>query len=482
LETNNFRLNIGVVMKKRFIILAVILLFLVGCSQVEEKVVEQPEVIEEVSKEKSEFQRPGDYAGLDNNLDILIEDKNVIGPDHYQRLKSNIDDLEERGEDVTVLREKLAEIPVAKDLKTKPEEMPIEKPIDVPKEENKLPACTGTEKYTHEPVDLDIVAEISPLGSLNPPGHTIPTEHTYLHIGEYDSIEIYPLYSPGKIYVTGIAEDKDDIAPDRKEYNIQFGLCSDLKGYFNHVKELRGILKEEFDKSECEQWTENPAEICQKNMFVSLEPGEEIAGVGHKQGNFDIGAMDYTIELNFVNPSQYGPVDPETLHKVCPYDYYTPELKEKFYALIKSVSEPKCGVVMQDVPGTLAGNWFAVDQAWLSSSDWDKQLTFGHDNYDHSIPMISIGGWFTEASKWQIVPQSSGLTNRRFEEVTPDGNIYCYSGTNPYASTMGSALSTEEHTGKIIVQMVNATQLQIEKQEGNCGSSEKFGEPFVYNR
>lgn len=472
---------------RKIIFLLFLLFFVIGCTQEvreapDEIIVEDEELDEANGNE--EFTVPSSYESIKANLNTLIEENSEIGPDHYQELETSVDDLEDSGIDVTELRLKLEKLNVAIDPATNlvNEEETHQEETLIVEEQNVLPPCTGTEQFTAEPVDLDIVREISPLGSLNPPGHTIPTEHTYLHLGEHDSGEVFSLHSPGQIYVTAISEDDDDIAAGRREYYIEFSLCKDIGGYFNHVKELRGILKEEFDEVECEQWSHNPSNICYKNMFVKLEPGVEIGGVGHQQGNFDIGGLDYRKKLNFINPSQYGEDGGQTVYKVCPYDFYVPEIKDQFYSLLNSVSEPKCGEVMQDIPGTLHGNWFAVDMAWTSSGSWDKQLSFAHSNYDHSIPIISIGGYFTDAGVWEISPNDNGLINRRFEEVTADGKVYCYTGINPNLGIGDHALNTGEHSGKIIVQMVSDTQLQIEKQSGSCTGQERFTEQYVYYR
>ena len=43
--------------------------------------------------------------------------------------------------------------------------------------------------FTTYPVDFERIRSITPLGNLNPPGHTFPTDHMYFNID--------PLYSDG---------------------------------------------------------------------------------------------------------------------------------------------------------------------------------------------------------------------------------------------------------------------------------------------
>lgn len=362
-----------------------------------------------------------------------------------------------------------------------------EETIPKGKEEFNIPECTN-QKYTFAPIELADIREISPLGSLNPPGHTIPTEHTYLHIAqEYGGQKIVPLKSPGDIYITAISSDRDDIAPARSEYAIGFSLCRDVHGYFNHVKEISNELRKILGSVECEQWTVNPGNICSKRIFYEAKAGTVLGGVGHKQGNFDFGTYDYRIKHEFINPYRYGfydgsKVGPATLHKVCPYDYYEPSLKDKIYAKLQNNGRPKCGKTMQDLIGTLQGNWFYGEARYDVPSSWEQQLSFAYEHADPSLATISIGGQFTDTSKWRIKEKTSGQLNRKFSDVKQDGNIYCYEGTDPYIAIDPAKANKAKQEGKIILQLIDDDTLKVEHQKGSCSGSLSFMNPSIYKR
>src|SRR6266496_2401258 len=40
-------------------------------------------------------------------------------------------------------------------------------------------AAPGTALFTESPISLDLISSIVPIGNLNPPAHTLPTNHSY---------------------------------------------------------------------------------------------------------------------------------------------------------------------------------------------------------------------------------------------------------------------------------------------------------------
>ena len=173
--------------------------------------------------------------------------------------------------------------------------------------------------------------------------------------------------------------------------------------------------------------------------------------------------------MDFANPDRHGV---ESRSIVCPIDLY--ENTKQFYDKIKRTEGNRCGEVMQDVKGTLQGDWFTGRGTFQKSSGWRGLLAFVHSNDVPSVAVISIGGVISEPAKREFTEKTSGLTNRKFTDVTADGNIYCYVAEAPIKEW------EEKPTGKILVQMTSDTELQIEHQSGSCPGS--FNTPTVYNR
>lgn len=331
------------------------------------------------------------------------------------------------------------------------------------KEMGQISDCSD-KLYSAAPVDLAKIAEITPLGNLGPPGHTFPTEHAFFHITTGGTTtETIPLYSPGDIHISLITINYGS-TQDPVDYTTWFALCKDVLGYYNHVKEISADLQKIVDENNCSFQGETKVTRCNIETLSPIKSGTLIGRVGRLQGNFDFGTIDLRKTLGFANPNRYGT---RSLHIQCPFDYYDSPIKSKFYDLI-SRTDGTCGITAQDVPGTLKGNWFFGSSRADSGTDWDKYLAFVEDNEDPSTSVVSIGGYFTDAGKWEFKPKTSGLVNREFSHVTPGGNVYCY--------------ESESQSGRIVVQLVSEKQLKIEKQSGSCSESFTFNKPTLYDR
>ena len=330
-------------------------------------------------------------------------------------------------------------------------------------EMQEIPACDN-KFFSAFPVDLQKISEITPLGNLGPPGHTFPTEHVFFHItAGGTTTQTIPLYSPANVYVSLITIN-NGATQDPGDYTIYFALCKDVIGYFNHVKEISAELQQVVADSECSFQGETQSTRCNIETLHTIQSGSQVGQVGRLQGNFDFGLIDLRKTLAFVNPNRYGT---RSLHIQCPFDYYDSSMKQQFYDLLAR-TDGSCGRVAQDVPGTLKGNWFYGDARADIGTDWDKYLAFVEDNGDPTQSVISIGGTFTNAGKLEFTPQTSGLVNREFSQVTADGNVYCY--------------ESQSFSGRIIVQLVSSNELKIENQSSSCSGNYLFTNATNYKR
>lgn len=326
-----------------------------------------------------------------------------------------------------------------------------------------IPSCAG-QQFVTTPVDTKRLTGISPLGNLAPPGHTLPTEHMFFHITAGNvTTETIPLNAPADIYLTLIAVGHG-FTQDPVDYTLYFALCQDVIGYYNHVKELSPELEDLVSQSSCMFSGESKETRCNMQTLNRVANGTVMGRVGRLQGNFDFGLIDFRKPLNFANPSRYGK---RSLYIQCALDYYSLPGKSALYALLER-GDGKCGLTAQDVPGTLKGNWFYASARADMGGDWDKLLAFADDNRNPSTSVISIGGIISSAEKWEFTPESSGIKNHAFSDVSPDGQVYCYEATGK--------------TGRIIVQLTSQTELKIEKQNQPCSGQRIFVDPTKYTR
>ncbi|GEM_PF-1370505 len=424
------------------------------------------EALRPSSPQVSSGKSPTKLDGLVEEINTIFENKKLVSPEHYARIKADLDLLESQGADkalIKSLREKVESFNI-------PHPVPLnttsnysfrsapEFPSDA--ETEQLPDCSGL-KFTNFPVDMAKVYEIGPLGAIGPPGHTFPTEHSFIHLhATGTSTEKHDLFAPADVYITHVRENKG-ATKDPVDYTISFALCKDLIAYYNHVKETSPELNEILKDMDCLDFGQEG--VCAKNVFSKVKAGSLLGKVGGHQGNFDVGLMDLSKTNQFANKSRYGL---RSLHIQCPYEYYNEVEKQKFFSLIKRDDNERCGTVMQDVPGTIKGNWFYGDARADIGTDWDRHLAFVNVNPDTQI--VSIGGTISNPATWKFSPKSSGLENREFSQVTADGSIYCY--------------SSAENSGSIIVKMTSSNQLNIEPQSSGCTGTYSFSKPFTYNR
>ena len=344
-----------------------------------------------------------------------------------------------------------------------------------------MAGCNGNEYFSVSPLKPEDIATILPLGNFNPPGHTFPTRHLYLHIRESgaDTPAKVPLFAPGDITLTQIRSSEHNNSSD---YSLYFSHCSQIKAYFGHVSDitqkLKDAFKEPFEKCDSYSTGGSSYKSCDKNISLTFKAGEEIGTTGgnSKQRALDFGLVDYRTSLTFANQNRWK-IDEYQNHMVCALDYFNAgtadPLRSKLgYYKSKRTTAPVCGEVNQDVPGTASGVWFK--KGTTNTYPEDPHLTLAKDNVNPSLGVFSIGNSLNLSSGiYYFNPAGSGQTNREFKGVTTDNNLYCY---EPNDNSGNRLLGTI-----ILVQLTSQTNLKIEKQSSNsCGSGPwSFGSSVV---
>ncbi len=140
--------------------------------------------------------------------------------------------------------------------------------------------------------------------------------------------------------------------------------------------------------------------------------------------------------------------------------------------------EPVCGTVNQDEWGTAQGVWFLSGEEVVERAREDEHMALVHDNIDPIIGAFSIGISLEEkglpSSTYKFKPKHTGFVNRDFDEVKPDGNVYCYVASGGY--------SGQHWPHTIIIKMLDDSTLRIAKlSEGTtCGSGPwQFGSNYT---
>ena len=347
------------------------------------------------------------------------------------------------------------------------------------------------------PADYQVII---PLGLLSPPNHVTPTSHIYYHLNRdtsggghgYDRppLEV-DVHAPGNVRVLEINSSTSWVngVLSYVDYDVLFAPCRSQLYDLIHVSTLNpelAALYEAATSTRCDEYgsAQSQYRFCQSTLELDITVGTVIGTTGGKvSAALDLEAYDLAAEpLAFANPNRYSSDLDLRLKVVCPFDGFTPEARAEQMSRIGGYDrqprtvEPLCGEVMQDVPGTAQGNWFTG--SFDGHVDWSKELSLVHDYIDPTKSAISVGGTIVESGLWLFDAEDAGTVNRDFDQVVPDGRVYCYQGA---VSTQGGQSPTVL-PGRLLISLTSETELLAERQDGNCDGLPLFVDPVTYQR
>jgi hypothetical protein len=355
---------------------------------------------------------------------------------------------------------------------------------------SKDPACTTSSALTASPVELSQLTQVTPLGNINAPfGHIFPSDHIGLTIPRLSNepnnfaTVATNIISPGaiRIYDIGKTSYYKNGQLTQADYSINFSLCRNLEFYFGHVQHISSALEQAISKvkGECQGQIQGEQSYprCEYHIDYTATQGEILGtagGPGTTVAGVDFGAVDKNKpRLSFVRQKD---VPDTTAYGQCPLNYFEKSLRDRLYDKLPTKSEPRCGQIMQDRPGTLQGDWYLQNKG--SSRDWSTQFAMLHNNIDPTIGVVSIGGTIGPAGNFNFSPTHNGLVNREPSEVKSNGQVYCY-----YSDLSTGAMSgLGDTTGQVLLQLVDEKTLKAEHQDGNCGGHWSFSQPTSYSR
>jgi hypothetical protein len=272
---------------------------------------------------------------------------------------------------------------------------------------------------THPPLRLDEFTEIVPLGNLNPPGHTFPSDHVYLYL--VDPHKPHAVFAPaagqvGWVSTTGRQDDK-----------VVIQVTPTWRYYLGHV-----------------------------TLNAAVRPGQRVRA-GEQIGTFsgrafalDLGVINEAVtRTGFVNPSRYPP---DTIHADAPLKYFAEPLRTTLYARVRRSGPDKDGKIDYDVPGRLAGNWFleGMDERESATPQaWGGHLAFVRDVHDPSAVRIAVGG--TLAVRGVFAVQQGAMDPAA---VSPQAGKVTYRLLDPR--------DLRRQRGLMIVRMVDDRRIRVE--------------------
>jgi hypothetical protein len=309
-----------------------------------------------------------------------------------------------------------------------------------------LPA--GQLVFSRFPVDTTSYVFILPLGNLNPPDHTYPSDHIYF-VGLSQEMVLYAP-APGVVLDTFTFDEGNGQHDNR----ITIGVTNTASYYFMHVVLDNGI-----------------------KVGDKIEVGQRLGIVGTSfMPNFDLGVMVKTVEQPFIHPELYGP---STIHCDSPFKHFPENMRKRLYAKVMRLGPQKDGKICYDKKGTLAGNWIsenAPGDPMKADHFGSYFVAFVYDIYDPSKMVISIGNdsFFTSVTGKQSFDKEQVFyvqnNAKKFEEVTPaDGKItYKLFNTGEFEPEPGL------REGLLIVQMLTDSKIKIEFFDDTVSATRDF--------
>jgi hypothetical protein len=235
------------------------------------------------------------------------------------------------------------------------------------------PAAAGSsDRLRAAPLSPDEFTEIVPLGNLNPPGHTFPTDHVYFYLVEPK--KTHPVYAPAAGTVDWVLET------GRDDDKVVVRVTPTFRYYLGHVALAPGIRR-----------------------GTPVAEGQRLGTFSGRAYALDLGVVnDAVTRKGFVNPRRY-PAD--TLHADSPLKHFREPLRATLYARVRRAGPDKDGQIDFDVPGRLVGNWFLDglgERDSFQPGAWDKHLAFVRDVRDPAAVRIAVGGTLARAGVFAV--------------------------------------------------------------------------------
>ena len=350
-------------------------------------------------------------------------------------------------------------------------------------------SCQGS--LTTLPIERSKIMGVVPLGHLAPPSHTQSTDHVYFLLPGYDtqnapSVDVFSPADGSVVSVTSSTSENTGSA--HLDWQVEISICANGTIRFGHVSTITGDLLELTtgtpDYCETYGYTGYMYTKCQwkgEAVDLAVAAGELIGtagGLDTPNSALDMWAYDWAGDLA---PAIDQSAQPEgILRATCALDWYTDDLRADLYSMrmessgIVADEATGCGKVIQDVPGTAKGFWYAtvpIDGKWLDH----LALVDTNTRSDHQA--ISIAALVADPGYWYFQTTSSGTTNLDFAQVAAGSGIHCYDTFT--ADSNGPRDTEPDH---FLIEVVDDDTLYIEHRSGNCGGALAFANPYTYSR
>ncbi len=304
------------------------------------------------------------------------------------------------------------------------------------------PPSTTFDAY---PLALSDIRTITALGNLNPPGHTLPTDHVYFYHASNPgagSFELKTVYAPGSGKVLRITRNRDDA--------VAISFTSKLWYYLGHIHLDSSITEGQ-----------------------RVQAGQRLGTTSEFSGALDVGLVDEDHPLpGFITRSRY-PM--EHLYCAKPLANFADSLKDSIYARVQRSGSDKDGKIDYNVIGTLSGDWFhetlTKDNSSFSVDAGPKHLAFVPDAWYPDEMRISIGGTLSMPGVWRFSD-----TDPSPSDITPASGKVLYHLYYPFSGPSATSV------GVMLVQLIAPDQIKAETFSGATTATDFTAAAQIYIR
>lgn len=292
--------------------------------------------------------------------------------------------------------------------------------------------CPAAPYFTVLPVKASAIASTAVIGGFSPPAHTLPSDHG----GIYLNGQGVTLRMPGDLTIIGIRRTTYVQSPFRtgmNDYALDLALCSAVRVTIGHIVTLTEAIERQIRPGGCDRYStaNETVDACYTRVHLPIPAGTEIGTVGGTTaGAFDFGVYDRRHTNRFANPGRY--ID-QMVTALCPWEPFTPELREILLASVgrgteRRMGDPRCGSMEVDQPGTAQGMWITEAQSTSrASGDESAFITLTYDIVRPAeLLLFSIGVPALGAGAYTAPIAHQGTRQRAFGEVIADGAVNCY--------------------------------------------------------
>lgn len=333
-------------------------------------------------------------------------------------------------------------------------EIPTLKPQDNNCKDGEIP------KFEAEFTDLEKINGINPIGGIvgGSPGRS--------YIGVKKGM-MAPIYAPTDAVLENVIYARRGGPSTLGEYGLYIRLNCNITILFDHIDKVSERILAVAPKE--------PAENSRTDFDPVNLPIKKGELLGYTDGTpqartFDFLLIDRSKPVTHINPKRWE--WEQAVYAQCPYDYFIPELKERYYQKIGEVGEiggipsftpaGNCGKLSHDKLGTISGGWFKGN----STDTKGDYLAIARDGSKVSIAQRKDGDF----------PEGMGEGESKLRDysskVSPEdigiGEEVCYSDQN--------------HNKWIYVKLVSEKELSLVRGEGSCPVSFPQSQAEVWER